>query len=54
MFFNGKYVGNRIALRRTAVIEATVGAPGLSIPIGLGTDGLPVGIQIQTQPGQCN
>ena len=52
MLFNGAYVSNRVALRRTAVIEATIGAPGLSIPIGLGTDGLPVGLQIQAQPGQ--
>lgn len=39
-------------LRRTAIIEATVGAPGLSIPIGLADNGMPVGIQIQSRPGQ--
>lgn len=52
MLFNGKYVSNRVALRRTAIIEATVGAPGLSIPMGLASDGMPNGIQIQSRPGE--
>ncbi|CAL8466175.1 g5711 [Coccomyxa elongata] len=54
MLFNGKYVSNRVALRRTAIIEATVGAPGLSIPMGLADNGMPVGIQIQSRPGDDN
>lgn len=53
MLFNGKYVSNRVALRRTAIIEATVGAPGLSIPMGLADNGMPVGIQIQSRPGKA-
>lgn len=54
MLFNGQYVSNRVALRRTAIIEATVGAPGLSIPMGLADNGMPVGIQIQSRPGKAN
>lgn len=44
--------GPQAVLRRTAVIEATIGAPGLSIPIGLADNNMPVGFQIQTRPGR--
>ncbi|EIE21247.1 amidase signature enzyme [Coccomyxa subellipsoidea C-169] len=54
MLYNGKYVSNRVAIRRTAIIEATVGAPGLSIPMGLADNSMPVGIQIQSRPGSDN
>ena len=49
-----RYVSNRVAIRRTAIIEATVGAPGLSIPMGLADNSMPVGIQIQSRPGAQN
>ena len=51
MQFNGKYLPNRVVLRRTAIIEATVGSNGLIIPMGLADNGMPVGLQIQTRPG---
>ena len=51
MRFNGQYLPNRAVLRRTAIIEATVGSNGLSIPMGLADNGMPVGIQLQTRPG---
>lgn len=49
-----RYTSNRVAIRRTAIIEATVGAPGLSIPMGLADNSMPVGIQIQSRPGAQN
>ncbi|KAK9790121.1 hypothetical protein WJX73_005501 [Symbiochloris irregularis] len=36
---------------RTNTVDPIVGVPGLSIPIGLTTDGLPIGLQFQTRPG---
>ena len=42
----------QVVLRRTAIIEATIGAPGLSIPIGLADDKMPVGFQLQSRPGR--
>ena len=51
MLFNGQYLPNRLVLRRTAIIEATVGSNGLSVPMGVADNGMPVGIQIQTRPG---
>lgn len=36
---------------RTAAVDPIVRAPGLSIPIGLTTDGMPIGLQLQARPG---
>ena len=47
----GKYLSNRVVLRRTSIVEAIVGSNGLSVPIGLADDGLPVALQLQTRPG---
>lgn len=47
----GQYLANRGLLRATAVIEPQVGAPGLSLPIGLTTTNLPMGLQITARPG---
>ena len=43
---------HQVVLRRTAIIEATIGAPGLSIPVGLADDNMPVGFQLQARPGR--
>ena len=51
VLFKGQYLPNRQLLRVTAVIEPEVGAPGLSIPIGLTTTSLPVGLQLQARAG---
>ena len=47
----GMSMALQVVLRRTAIIEATIGAPGLSIPIGLADDKMPVGFQLQSRPG---
>jgi len=52
MLFNGMYVSNGVALQRTTIIDSTVGANGLSIPMGLASDGMPNGIQIQSRLGE--
>ena len=36
---------------RTTLIDCTIGVPGLSIPIGLAADKLPIGIMLQGKPG---
>ena len=48
----GMSMALQVVLRRTAIIEATIGAPGLSIPIGLADDKMPVGFQLQSRPGR--
>ena len=50
-YFDGEFLRNRDLLRITSKIEPVVGAPGLSIPIGLSATGMPVGLQIQARPG---
>lgn len=50
-YFKGDYLPNRSLLRVTAVIEPLVGAPSLSIPVGLTTSQLPVGLQLAARPG---
>ena len=36
---------------RTTLIDCTINVPGLSMPIGLAKDNLPIGIMIQGKPG---
>ena len=36
---------------RTTLIDCTINVPGLSMPIGLAEDNLPIGIMIQGKPG---
>lgn len=39
---------------RTTLIDCTIGVPGLSIPIGLAADSLPIGIMLQGKPGRLS
>jgi mandelamide amidase len=48
----GKIVGRMSVLIRNTRATGGIGAPGLSIPVGLSTDGLPVGLELDGFPGQ--
>ncbi|CAL5224479.1 g7172 [Coccomyxa viridis] len=51
MSVNGKK-GNFLSVYiRTTLIDCTIGVPGLSIPVGLAADKLPIGIMLQGKPG---
>lgn len=37
---------------RTAEVDCPSAVPGLSIPVGLASDGLPIGLQLHSRPGK--
>lgn len=39
---------------RTVKIDCVLGVPGLSIPIGLASDGMPIGIMLHGRPGDSS
>ncbi|CAK0787711.1 hypothetical protein CVIRNUC_010933 [Coccomyxa viridis] len=51
MTVNGKKGNFLNVYIRTTLIDCTINVPGLSMPIGLAKDDLPIGIMIQGKPG---
>ena len=48
---NGRLEPTLQVYARTAEIDCPSSVPGLSVPIGLAADGLPIGIQLHSRPG---
>lgn len=48
---NSRIENNLQIYSRTAEIDCPSAVPGLSIPIGLASDGLPIGLQLHSRPG---
>ena len=48
---NSRLEENLHIYSRTAEIDCPSAVPGLSIPIGLASDGLPIGLQLHSRPG---
>jgi len=52
VMYNGKLVDTFDAYGQTVFLGPPLGIPAISIPIGLSTDGLPLGIHFQARPGE--
>lgn len=48
---NSRLESNLQIYSRTSEIDCPSAVPGLSIPIGLASDGLPIGLQLHSRPG---
>ena len=51
VLYNDRLVDTFDAYGQTVLLGPPLGIPAISIPIGLSTDGLPLGIHLQARPG---
>lgn len=49
---NGRLEATLSLYSRTAEVDCPSSVPGLSVPIGLAADGLPIGLQLHSRPGE--
>lgn len=49
---NNRLESNLQVYSRTSEIDCLSSVPGLSIPIGLASDSLPIGLQLHSRPGE--
>ncbi len=52
--YNGKLVDTFDAYGQTVFLGPPLGVPAINIPIGLSSDGLPLGIHFQARPGETH
>ena len=52
VMYNGQLVDTFNAYGQTVFLGPPLGVPAISIPIGLSSDGLPLGIHFQARPGK--